>query len=46
MFGIRNLGKDIISKKSIIRKYKNVRIIILDVKFKKVDNKEVILDEE
>lgn len=46
MFGIRNLGKDTTIKKSITRKYKNARITILDAKFKKVDNKEVILDEE
>ena len=46
MFGIMNLGKDNnIIKKNITRKYKNARITILDAKFKRVDGKDTLLDE-
>lgn len=46
MFGISGLGKENITRKSITRKYKNARITILDAKYKKVDGKDVLLDEE
>lgn len=46
MFGISGLGKENVVKKSITRKYKNARITILDAKYKKVDGKDVLLDEE
>ncbi len=46
MFGISGLVKDNITRKSITRKYKNARITILDAKYKKVDGKDVLLDEE
>jgi hypothetical protein len=45
MFGIKNTDKDNTIKKVITRKYKNSRITILDAKFKIVDDKEVMLDE-
>jgi len=45
MFGIMNLGKENILKKNVTRKYKNARITILDAKFKRVDGKDVLLDE-
>ena len=45
MFGIMNLGKDNIIKKNVTRKYKNARITILDAKFKRVDGKDTLLDE-
>lgn len=45
MFGIMNLGKDNIVKKNLTRKYKNARITILDAKFKRVDGKDTLLDE-
>ena len=46
MFGISGLGKENVVKKSITRKYKNARITILDAKYKKVDGKDILLDEE
>ena len=46
MFGISGLGKDNIVRKNITRKYKNARITILDAKYKKVDGKDILLDEE
>ena len=46
MFGIIGGNKDNITKKSITRKYKNAKITILDARFKMVDNKEVMLDEQ
>lgn len=46
MFGISNLGKDNIARKSITRKYKNARITVLDAKYKKVDGHDILLDEE
>ena len=46
MFGISGLVKDNITRKSITRKYKNARITILDAKYKKIDGKDVLLDEE
>lgn len=46
MFGIISGSKDKIIKKSITRKYKNAKITILDARFKVVDNKEVILDDQ
>ena len=46
MFGISNLGKDNIARKSITRKYKNARITVLDAKYKKVDGQDILLDEE
>lgn len=45
MFGIMNLGKDNIIKKNMTRKYKNARITILDAKFKRIDGKDTLLDE-
>ena len=46
MFGISGLGKENVIRKNITRKYKNARITILDAKYKKVDGKDVLLDEE
>ena len=46
MFGIIGGSKNNITKKSITRKYKNAKITILDARFKMVDNKEVMLDEQ
>lgn len=45
MFRIMNLGKDNIVKKNLTRKYKNARITILDAKYKRVDGKDTLLDE-
>ncbi len=46
MFGIKIIGKDNTIKKVITRKYKNARITIVDAKFKIIDDKEVMLDED
>ena len=45
MFGIKSGSKENIIQKGITRKYKNAKITILDAKFKKVDDKEVLLDD-
>lgn len=45
MFGIIGGNKDNIIKKSITRKYKNSKITILDARFKMIDDKETMLDE-
>lgn len=46
MFGISSLGKEKVVRKSITRKYKNTRITIIDAKYKKVNGKDELLDEE